>query len=163
MVAFDYDTNSTPSSVTDSQGNSFTAIGSQLTTPGGSRSRVYYAKSIKGGADTVTITLSATSAWIEAYITEYTGVAASPIDTQTGATGSAGGVSSGKGTTTVAGDLIFGYCVADYACTAGSGFTARSTFNDNLIEDTTVGNAGAYAATGTANNGWSMQMVAIKP
>ena len=61
------------------------------------------------------------------------------------------------------GDAIYGYCVADWACTAGSGFTQRSNFNNNLIEDEKAGNAGSYAATGVANNGWSMQMVAIKP
>jgi hypothetical protein len=63
----------------------------------------------------------------------------------------------------VAGDLIFGYCVADWACTAGSGFAARSTFNHNLIEDMLVGNPGSYAAISSANNGWTMQMVALKP
>ena len=34
LVAFDYATNAIPSSVTDSQGNVFTAIGNQLTSPG---------------------------------------------------------------------------------------------------------------------------------
>ena len=33
----------------------------------------------------------------------------------------------------------------------------------NLIEDKLAGNAGGYAATGTANNGWTIQMVALKP
>ena len=164
VVAFDYDTNSTPSSVTDSQSNVFTPVGSQLTSPGQVRSRVYYAKSIKGGADAVTVKLSANSGWIELYLAEYTGLDQSnPIDAQAGATGNAGSVSSGNATTTVAGDLIFGYCVADWACTAGSGFAARSTFNHNLIEDMLVGNPGPYAATGSANNGWTMQMVALKP
>ena len=72
-------------------------------------------------------------------------------------------VSSGNATTTVAGDVIYGYCVGDWSCTAGSGFTTRSSFNANLIEDMTAGNAGTYAATGTANHGWTMQMVALKP
>jgi hypothetical protein len=65
--------------------------------------------------------------------------------------------------TTAAGDILYGYCVADWACTVGSGFTARSTFHDNLIEDGTAGNPGTYAATGSATNGWTMQMVALKP
>ena len=163
LVAFDYVSTATPSSVTDSQGNVFTEVGSQLTTPGQAKSRVYYAPNIKGGADTVTVTLSANSG-IELYVTEYTGVSqTNPIDAQAGAAGSAGAVSSGNATTTTAGDLIFGYCAADWACTAGSGFTALSTFNDNLIEDMVAGNAGTYAATGSANNGWTMQMVALRP
>jgi fibronectin type 3 domain-containing protein len=164
LVAFDYDTKSAPSSVTDSQGNVFTAVGSQLTSPGGARSRVYYATSITGGTDTVKVNLSANSAWIELYLTEYSGASqTNPIDTQQGASGNAGSVSSGNGTTTVAGDLIFGYCVADDTCNAGPGFTARSTFHSNLIENMLAGNPGSYAATGSANNGWTMQMLAIKP
>jgi hypothetical protein len=61
LVAFDYPATSTPSSVTDSQGNVFTAVGSQLTSPGQTGRRVYYATDIKGGIDTVTVTLSANS------------------------------------------------------------------------------------------------------
>src|ERR1051325_9207569 len=64
LVGVDHDSNATVSSVSDSQGNVFTAIGAQLTTPGGARSRVYYANSIKGGADTVTVNLSASSSFI---------------------------------------------------------------------------------------------------
>jgi hypothetical protein len=164
LVAFDYDTNATASSVTDSQGNVFTAVGNELTSPGGARCRVYYAKNIKGGADTVTVNLSANSSYIELYLTEYTGVdQTNPIDAQAGASGSAGSVSSGNALTTVAGDVIYGYCDSDGACAVGSGFTARSTFNSNLIEDKLAGNAGIYAATGSATNGWTMQMVALKP
>src|SRR5580693_9432602 len=74
LVAFDYNTSATPSSVSDSQGNVFTAVGNQLTSPGGTRSRVYYAKNIKGGTDTVTVHLSANSGYIELYLTEYTRV-----------------------------------------------------------------------------------------
>jgi hypothetical protein len=163
FVAFDYDTSSTPSSVTDSQNNVFTPVGNQLTSPGGTRSRVYYAKNIKGGADTVTVNLTANSGWIELYLTEYSGVdQTNPIDAQAGASGTAGAVSSGNVTTTVAGGVIYGYCVGDSTCTVGSAFAARSTFNNNLIEDMTAGNPGSYAATGTANNGWTMQMVALK-
>jgi len=85
-----------------------------------------------------------------------------PIDAQAGTSGNAGSVSSGTAATTVAGDIVYGYCLGDWNCTAGSGFTARSAFNGNLIEDMTVGNPGSYAATGSANHGWSMQMVALK-
>jgi len=164
LVAFDYDTNSVPSSVTDSQGNLFAPVGNQLTSPGGTRSRVYYAMAIKGGADTVTVNLSGTSAWLELYLTEYTGVnQTSPIDAQAGASGTAGAVSSGNATTTMGADALYSFCMGDWNCKPGSGFAARSTFNGNLVEDGLAGNAGGYAATGTANNGWTMQMVALKP
>ncbi len=115
LVGFDF--TSTFASITDSQGNVFTEVGSQLTTPGGISTRLYYASNIKGGADTVTINLSASSS-IEAYLSEYGGVAqVSPIDAQAGASGSAAAVSSGNATTTVAGDLIYGFCIADGSCT----------------------------------------------
>ena len=164
LVGFDFSTSASASSITDSQGNTFTEVGSQLTSPGGSRSRVYAAKNIKGGADTVTVTLSGSSSWLEIYLTEYSGVdTVTPVDAQAGASGSAASVSSGNATTTQAGDVIYGYCVADWKCSAGSGFAARSTLNDNLIEDMQAGAAGSYAAKATANNGWTMQLVALKP
>jgi len=134
LVAFDYAKSVAPSTVTDSQGNVFTSLGSALSTPGQALGSVYYAKNIKGGADTVTVTLSASSSYLEIYASEYAGIDPSnPIDAQAGASGNAGAVSSGSGTTTVAGDIIYGYCVADSGCTAGSGFTARSTMDGNLV------------------------------
>ena len=164
LVAFDYDSSVTPTSVTDSQGDVFTEVGSQLRSPGGALSRVYYAKNIKGGADTVTVTLSASSSYLEVYLSEYSGInTTNPIDAEVGASGNAGAVSSGSVKTTAAGDIIYGYCVGDGTCTVGSGFTARSTLDANLIEDETAGSAGSYAATGTASNGWTMQMVALEP
>ncbi|HTX35795.1 MAG TPA: putative Ig domain-containing protein, partial [Bryobacteraceae bacterium] len=164
LVAFDFTTSTTLSSVTDSQHNSFTEVGTQLTSPGGARSRVYYATDIKGGSDTVTIKLSGRSTVLEVYLNEYSGVnTTSPIDVQAGSSGSAGSVSSGSATTTAAGDLIYGFCIGDSACTVGSSFTARSTFHSNLTEDKLAATAGSYAATGTANSGWTMQMVALRP
>jgi hypothetical protein len=163
-VAFDYDNRVMPAAVADSQGNVFTPVANPLTTPAGSLSSVYYAKNIKGGVDAVTVTLSATSRYLEVYLSEYSGInPTNPIDTQAGASGSAGAVSSGAATTTAAGDMICGYCVADWTCTAGSGFTARSTLGANLVEDMVAGSPGKYAATGTATSGWTMQMVALKP
>jgi hypothetical protein len=98
------------------------------------------------------------------YLVEYSGLDPSnPIDAVAGNSGAAGSVSSGKATTTAAGDIIFGYCAADWACTPGSGFTARSTFHDNLIEDMQASGPGSHAATGNATNGWSMHMVALRP
>ena len=163
LVAFDYK-NSTPSSVTDSQGNTFTEVGTQLTSPGQTRSRVYYAHNIKGGADKVAVQLSVNSPSINLLLIEYAGVnQGSPVDIQVGRSGSKGAVSSGNGRTTTAQDVIFGYCAADSSCTPGSGFATRSSFNGSLLEDTQAGSAGNYAATGSANSGWTMQMIALKP
>ena len=163
LVGFNFFT-TTPSSVTDSQGNTFVEVGSQLTSPGGARSRVYYAQNIKGGADTVTVKLAGKTTSFEVYLTEYKGVnTTGPIDAQAGATGGSGSVSSGSVTTTAAGEMIYAYCVGDSACTVGSGFTPRSTLRSNLIEDKPAASAGSYAATASANAGWTMQLVALKP
>ena len=164
LVGFDFVASASVSSVSDSQGNPFSEVGTQLTSPGGARSRVYFANNIKGGSDTVTVTLTSSSAYLEVYLTEFTGVNQNnPIDAQAGATGYAGSVSSGNATTTQAGDAIYGFCVGDNACTAGSGFTALSNLHSNLSEEQIAGNAGSYAATGSANSSWTMQMVALKP
>ena len=164
VVGFDFDSSTTASSVTDSQSNTFTQVGTPLITPRGTESTVYCANNIKGGSDTVTVNLTGTSAGIKVYMTEYYGMSqTNPVDVQAGATGGVRAVSSGDATTTVAGDVIYGYCVGDGACTGGSGFNVRSTFDNNLIEDTAAGNPGAYAATGSATSGWSMQMVAFMP
>lgn len=108
----------------------------------------------------MTVHLSANSGWIELYLTEYTGVdQTNPIDALAGASGSASSVSSSNAPTTVAGDVIYGYCVGDWACMVDPGFAARSTFDSNLIEDKLAGNAGTYAATASATNGWTMHML----
>jgi len=52
LVGFHFSASNTPSSVTDSQGNTFTQVGTQLTSPGGTQSVVYYAKNVKGGGPT---------------------------------------------------------------------------------------------------------------
>ena len=164
LVAFDYNINVAPSSVSDTQGNIFSQVGNQLISPGGAYTQVYYAKNIKGGADTVTVALPSNPSILELYLSEYSGIdTTNPIDGQAGASGNAGAVSSGSVTTTAAGDMIYGFCIGDAACTAGSGFTARSTLNGNLVEDELTSTVGSYAATGTANRGWTMQMVALKP
>ncbi len=167
MVAIDYPSAATfpATPVTDSQSDTFTLVATQGATTGGKKTRVYYAKNITGGTDTVTLTFSA-SETSDIYVTEYAGLStASPLDVQKGTKGnSSGAASSGSATTTVAGDLIYGFCFADSSggCTAGSGFTARSGAG-NLVEDMAAGAAGSYAATGTAGNSWTMQMVALEP
>jgi uncharacterized protein (TIGR03437 family) len=164
LVGFDFNSPAKFSSITDSLGNTFTQIGSELTSPGGGHTRLYYAKNIKGGADTVTVNLSAISSFLEVFLSEYAGVdQTNPIDGQSGAFGSAGTVSSGNATSTIAGDMIYGWCFADWACTAGTGFNTRSNLGLSLIEDITAGSAGSYAAIASANEGWTMQMVALKP
>jgi len=163
LVGFDFAGSPTFSSIADTQGNMFTEVGSQLTTPGGAKSRVYYAKNIKGGADSVTITLSGGASFIKEQIIEYSGVSATtPVDIQAGNTGSSGSASAG-GQTTVANDLIFGFLASDGTGSAGAGFNSRSAANGNVIQDDAAGSTGWYFATGSSTSGWAMQMAALEP
>ena len=112
----------------------------------------------------MTVTLSANSSYLEAYISEYGGIdLTNPLDAQVANTGTNANVTSGNATTTTAGDIVYGLCLADWTATAGTGFTMRANLNNNLIEDKMAGSAGSYAATATANNGWAMQMAALRP
>ena len=111
MVGIDFDANSIALFISDTQGNTFVQAEAQLVSPQGTGTRVYYAKNITGGADTVTVNWSVTSALMEIYLTEYSGLDPNnPVDAQAGATGAVGAVSSGNATTTVAGDIIYGFC-----------------------------------------------------
>jgi hypothetical protein len=141
------------SSVADMQGNQYTPIGSPQTwSPFNFVERLYYAKNIKGGADTATVTLSG-SKYMEVRLYEYSGLDTSaPLDavattqTSTSSTGVSGTV-----TTTNAHDLLFGFFHSDGSATntAGPGFAARIFSIDGypLGEDQNVTIAGSYSAT----------------
>ena len=163
VVGFDF-TGTTFTSIADNQGNAFTQVGTEITSPGGARTRLYYARNIKGGSETVTINLGANPPYLEVYVAEYAGVdTTTPLDVSAQATGSTSSVTSGSVVTTSANDLLMAYCVGDNSCSAGSGFTARSTYHSNLLADRTVTTAGSYAATATANSGWAIIMAAFRP
>ena len=154
-------------SVMDSQGNPYSPVGTEVSPPSGAfRSSLYYAKNIVGGFNTVTVTLSGVSAAVPLgiYLDEYSGVDRSaPLDASAQRTGSAASVTSGTLTTSAAGDLVAGYCIAESRCSLGTGFTARSSFAGNLIEDRTATSAGSYSAVATSDSGWTMTAAAFKP
>ncbi len=155
-VAFDY-SGTTFSSISDNQGNAFAQVGSEISTPGGARTRMYVAKDVKGGTESITVTLAATASYLEVYAAEYR-EPTRPIrwTLRLRPSGSGGTVSSGNATTTTANDVLTAYCVGDNSCRAGSGFTARSTYNSNLVEDRAVGAAGScgdrYGELGLGNH-----------
>ena len=163
-AAFSHSASTTIRSVTDSEGNTYVRVGSELTTPLNQKADLYYASNIHGGSlDTVSLGFSATDT-PQLYLDEFSGVNLNtPLDVQAGATGTVGTALSGSATTTQAADLIYGFCLADSACTVGSTFTAYQTANGNLVEGKIANAAGSYNATGTANAGWSMQMAAFEP
>src|SRR5262249_42378914 len=120
--------------------------------------RMYYAKNIKGGAETVTVTLGDTASSLEVYVAEYRG--ADPVSPLDGSAQNAGitdsPVTSGSFVTTSANDRVGAYCVGDTYCDPGGGFASRSTLHSNLLEDRKVGAAGSVAATAFAGSGWGI-------
>ncbi|HTJ24078.1 MAG TPA: hypothetical protein VL383_16885, partial [Gemmatimonadaceae bacterium] len=156
VVGFDY-AGTTVDSVTDSRGNTYVQAGSEVTSPGGATARLYYAKNIAGGTDTITVSLADSTSSLEVYAAEYTGVdPTSPLDGSAQAAGSSSSVSSGALTTTSDNDVLVAFCVGDTSCNPGAGFTSRETLHSNLLEDETTGAAGSYTATATAGSGWAI-------
>jgi hypothetical protein len=159
------DTTSSISSVTDSNGNSYTrAVGP--TTNTGLQQSIYYAKNIHGGSNTVTVKFTQTASYPNVNVTEYNGLDTSnPLDVSAAASGSGTGASSGSATTTSVNELIVGAGNPSGLFTApGAGFSNR-IINPygGISEDQIVNGAAAYAATATDNGGiWVMQMVAFR-
>jgi hypothetical protein len=158
------DTTSTVQSVKDSAGNTYSlAIGP--TTGIGLRQSIYYAASIVGGNNTVTVTFNQAATYPDIRILEYRGV--STLDVTAGASGNNATANSGAATTTVANELIFGAnTVATSTARAGSGFTSRiiTSPDGDIAEDKVVTTAGSNSATAPLSSGgpWVMQMVTFK-
>jgi hypothetical protein len=128
----------------------------------GLRAVIYYAADITGGPCTVTARLDGPASSLELYIHEYAGI--DTVDPLDGAAANIGGdtaMSSGSAQLSRGGDLVFAFAV-DGQVMAGEGFTARSTFNGNLVEDMISGAPGPYGATATANSFWVFQMAAFR-
>jgi len=150
--------------VSDAQGNSFTQVGSQIATSGGVKTRLFYAKNIVGGTESVTVTMPAADASLQVYVAVYRGAnLVTPLDVSAQRTGTTSSVTSGAVTTTSPNERIVAFCVDDRTCSAGSGFTARSTHSGNLVEDRTTTTSGSYAATAKSNGAWAIIMAAIRP
>ena len=159
------DTTSSISSVTDSNGNTYTrAVGP--TTGTGLQQSIYYAKNILGGSNTVTVKFSQAAAYPDAIILEFSGLdPTSPLDVTAAATGTGTTASSGSATTTSANELIFGAGGSPKHFTAaGSGFTKIGiNIYGSIAEDMIVSSSGSNAATATNTAGpWVMQMATFK-
>ncbi|HKW64922.1 MAG TPA: Ig-like domain-containing protein, partial [Candidatus Acidoferrum sp.] len=164
--------NSQVFTVTDSNGNTYKKAAQVGFTVSAVTGAVYYAENIKGGANTVTVSMTV-SGPLRFAILEYSGVAtANSLDVIATATGVGTAVSSGNATTTVSGDLLFGtVSTADAATwTAGTSYTIRDQIpsppNAKFItEDQIQAAAGTAAATATlaASGNWGVVFAAFKP
>jgi hypothetical protein len=148
-------------SMSDSQGNNYaSAVGpiNDATIP--TRAQCFYAKNIKAGPNSVTLTPSASAGnYIDFIILEYAGLdQTNPLDAISSGIGNATPADSGSAATNAASELIFGYVQIGTApgCTAGTGFTVRSGCRYSFgpgAEDKIVNASGSYNATFNINGG----------
>ena len=151
-------------SVTDDKGNTYTPLGPW----DANNVRHYLAWSIAqtSGPTTITSTLSgAPSMFYDLRLHEYANTAqASPIEMtafSNGTTTAVDGAQSPTITTLEPNELIFGFfTLSGGAGAAGTGFTERSTFDADLVEDMAAPVPGPYQAIATCSGLWWNALVA---
>ena len=164
-------------SVTDTLGNVYTDAVSQLQTYDGHLVHLFYAKNVRGGANSVTATFSATNShpWLAIY--EYSGLdTTNPLDLTAKAQimGSVGGSVASVSTTSVtsiANELVFAAVglPASYTgtVTAGTGYALRQQdigTSRAANETTSLGSQQTVSAAFTlsAATNWSIVVAAFK-
>ena len=154
------------SSVTDTNGNTYTLAVGPTNWGGSYRGAVYYASNIVGGGGPITMTdtFSGAQGGTMTYATEYSGVATfNPLDQVsagygTGTTLNSGTMATGQGT-----ELIYGFSMSANTATVDPSFTARSTYSNNFVADRTVTKTGYYNVFGTNSAGdWLCQMATFR-
>ena len=153
-------------SVTDSVGNVYADAVSQAQSSDGHQVYVFFAKNIKGGANTVTATFSSTNnhPWLAAY--EYSGLSTTnPLDQTAHAQGSSAVLSTGAtGSTASASELVFAATglPSSYTGTTsvGTGYTllqqntsTSRAANEALLATATGSFTGTFSLSSSAN--WS--------
>ena len=156
-------------SVTDSAGNVY-----QMAIPtfrgNGMSQAIYYASNIKSaaaGSNTVTVTFNQPAVYVDARITEYSGLrTTNAFDVGTSATGVGTSANSGSITTTTSNELLIGAGITANEFTgAGANFTQRviTSPDGDIVEDRKVSAIGSYSATASLRSGaWLMQMATFK-
>jgi hypothetical protein len=157
----------TLSPVTDTQGNAFQQVIGPATGPNGDH-YVFATYDVAAGDDTVSLLATQTASPFEGYLAEYAGLATSMAFDQanymSGTSMALDGMTSGPVTTTAPNELLFGFGEGGTTA-AGTGFTARSLYNGNVIEDRVVSQAGVYGATATetsTSGSWTMALATFK-
>ena len=170
------DATSTITSVVDSAGNTYTAVGAGITRGTGVSQRIYVALNAKAsaaGANTVTATFNVAAVYPDLRVAVYTGVQLSgAIDQTAGAAGTGTAVSSGTVTTTAANEIAVGGVITSTGVTsAGAGQTIRiltaggvgaqgDTLSDQPVPNS--GTAVASTSTQTTSGNWVCNVVTLK-
>jgi hypothetical protein len=157
----------TITAMTDTAGDTFTSAIGPTNSLSTKRQQIFYAKNVKGGANTVKATLSsAATSSFKLSIFEYSGIdTVSPLDVTSVATAASGtAMDSGAATTNFANELVFGVgFLGGVSQAPGPGFLIRSKFHNNMFEDENVSAAGSYHATETGDgSNWAMYMLTFK-
>jgi hypothetical protein len=178
------------SSITDSLGNTYTAVSSTDYTAAGNTIKTFYARNIAGGACTVTLNFTAANGvYPRIMVHEYSGLDttasvlnASAIANQdaAGAVATTDLLVSGSATTTVNGCKIVGFCIdhsrGTISVNPGTGFTARTAgttpannfdqvYSASLVQSTAGAIQAKFSNVNTCNNPerFSIAMMAFAP
>jgi hypothetical protein len=163
------DTTATVSSVTDTEGNTYSIAAPALQGTGLSQV-VYFAKNIAGEAtnpNEVTVTFSAAAQAPDVRVLEYKGLdTTNPVDVTGGAVGTSNLADSGACTTTTPTELIVaGATVSSSISGPGTGFTTVALTHpngDNAEHQITSAVGSCEATAVVAGGNWVMQTVAFK-
>ncbi|MFI5152513.1 MAG: T9SS type A sorting domain-containing protein [Chitinophagales bacterium] len=166
VVHIDWDNQArSVNTVTDNKGNTYKKILGPTNWNGVNyRAELWYAYNITGGGAPITVTVNLTgtvTSFSQIYISEYSGMPSiDPLDKSSVAIGNTAAVSSGTKTTSFNSELIYGAAIgASGLLTKGGTFTARSTANQNVIEDKNAAVTGTFDANFTSAGGnWIAQM-----
>ena len=130
LVGDDHTNSATVSAVTGGGVTTWTKVTAHNGASGDGEAEIWYGQ-VTSSASSVTVTLSGSTNWQLANVSEWSGLAASPVDTSTSTAGTATSFTAGPITTTQAGDLLI-----SNAWSSVTGFTTPQN-------STTVGLHGA--------------------
>ena len=163
LVGDDHSTNATVSSVSGGGVATWTKVTEQNGSSGDGEAEIWYGP-VTSSASSVTVTLSGSTNWQLASVSEWSGIASSsPVDASTSSAGSATSFTAGPITTTQTGDLV----ISDAWTSFNSpGFTSpqdSTTSGYTALSQTMAGGSyyrawGAYtidSSTGSISAGWT--------
>ncbi len=158
--------------VSDTRGNTYRKAVQYNETVDGTTLGIFYAETIVGGANAITVT-NTFSGTLRFAIMEYTGVAsANSLDVTAAGQGTSNTPTTGSATTTTSGELVIGLISTanPRTVTAGSGYVIEERVpaapNTKLaVEDRVQTVAGPASANGTLNTSdiWGAAMAAFRP
>jgi hypothetical protein len=160
------DSTSVVTSVSDTNGNTFTAGVPLLRAAAAISQVVYYAPyTVTSAPNTITVTFDTNAGAPHLFWAVYRGVdLQDPVANASGGTGLSTLADSGPMTLPPNALLVGALISLDPATAPGPGFTQRQSFMGSLFEDRVVTTGGDHSATAplSGNGGWVMQALALR-